>query len=185
MDASWVAAIASVASAFVVGVAALAAVLQIRHIRNANEIAIYLHLVDRLESANAAEAFRSYEELAGRVQADQTLRRQLCQPQPVPEFQTIETLLRFLDNLTMLIINRSITERLILAKYSDDIVRLWDTLGEAVYLRRQGIPHFASAWEHLAMRAKAFIACGELDRFYADLLRDERMAEKGRADDSA
>src|SRR5215469_5858888 len=108
MDASWVAAIASVASAFVVGVAAIAALLQIRHIRNANEITIYLHLVDRLESANATEAFRSYEKFASRLEADETLRDQLAQPHTVPEFAEIESLLRFLDTLTMLILTRSI-----------------------------------------------------------------------------
>ncbi|HZY99821.1 MAG TPA: hypothetical protein VFE36_09625 [Candidatus Baltobacteraceae bacterium] len=175
MDASWIAAIASVASAFVVGVAAIAAVLQIRHIRNANEITIYLHLADRLESANAAEAFRSYAEFALLTQTDRTLRDRLAQPQGVPEFQPIETLLRFLDTLSMLIIHRSITERLILLKYADEIDRLWDHLAEAVYLRRRGIPHFASIWEHLAMRAKAYIAAGEIDRFYGSLQRDSRI----------
>ncbi|MFZ0032295.1 MAG: hypothetical protein WAK84_10520 [Candidatus Cybelea sp.] len=175
MDPSWVAAIASVASAFIVGVAAIAAMLQIRHIRNANEITIYLHLVDRLESANAAEAFRSFEDFVRQLQTDRSLRYRLAQPRFVPEFQEIETLLRFLDNLTMLIFTGSVTERLILTKYADDIVRLWDSLAEAVYLRRYGVPHFASTYEHLAMRAKAYLAGGIVDRFYGQLLQDPRM----------
>lgn len=177
MDASWVAAIASVASALVVGVAAIAALLQIRHIRNANEITIYLRLIDRLESANALEAFRSYEEFARLVETDRSLRHRLSQPQAVPEFSSIESLLRFLDTLTMLLLTRSVTERLILNKYADEIIRLWDVLAETVYLRRQGIPHFASAWEHLAMRAKAHIASGELNRFYGRLQRDPHMSK--------
>lgn len=176
MDASWVAAIASVASAFIVGVAAIAALLQIRHIRNANEITIYLHLVDRLESANAAEAFRSFEDFAQRLKTDRSLRYRLAQPRDVPEFHEIETLLRFLDNLTMLVLTRTVTERLVLTKYADDINQLWDALAEAVYLRRYGVPHFASIYEHLAMRAKAYLAGGEIDRFYGRLLHDPRMA---------
>ena len=178
MDAGWVAAIASVASAFVVGVAAIAALLQIRHIRNANEITIYLHLADRLESANAHEAFGSYMEFAALLASDRTLRDRMAQPPPVPEFQQIETLLRFLDTLTMLMLTGSMTERLIVMKFGDEIVRLWDTLAEAVYLRRNGVPHFASNWEHLAMRAKANLESGEIDRFYGALLRDPRMAAK-------
>ncbi|HEY1975122.1 MAG TPA: hypothetical protein VGG89_01085 [Candidatus Baltobacteraceae bacterium] len=178
MDAGWVAAIASVASAFVVGIAALAAVLQIRHIRNANEITIYLHLADRLESANAHEAFRSYAEFAELLQRDQALRDRMVQVQPVPEFTQIETLLRFLDSLSMLIVTRSMTERLIVMKYGDEIVRLWDALAEAVYLRRNGVPHFASSWEHLAMRSRANLEAGEIDRFYAALRHDPRMAAK-------
>jgi hypothetical protein len=175
MDASWVAAIASVASAFVVGIAALAAVLQIRHIRNANELTIYLHLVDRLETTNATEAFNSFEGFARRVQTDRSLPYRLAQPRPVPEFREIETLLRFLDSLTMLIFSGSLTERLVLTRYADDIVRLWDQLAEAVYFRRYGVPHFASTYEHLAMRAKAYLAGGKIDRFYGGLLRDPRM----------
>ncbi|MBV8637860.1 MAG: hypothetical protein JO322_07215 [Candidatus Eremiobacteraeota bacterium] len=176
MDASWVAAIASVASAFVVGVAAIAALLQIRHIRNANEITIYLHLVDRLESANANIVFSSFEDFASKLQTGQSLRYRMTQPQPVPEFQEIETLLRFFDNLTMLVLTSTITERLILRKYGNEIERLWDTLAEAVYLRRYGIPHFASAYEHLAMRAKDAIVSGEIDRFYGRLKQDRGMA---------
>ena len=177
MDASWVAAIASVASAFVVGIAALAAVLQIRHIRNANEITIYLHLIDRLESASASEAFQSYEVFAARLRTDRALGERLAQAQPVHEFFQIEALLRFLDGLSILIITGSITERLILMKYADEIVRLWDALAGAVYLRRRGIPHFASNWEHLAMRAKAALANGDVDRFYERLQRDPRMTQ--------
>lgn len=176
MDASWVAAIASVASAFIVGIAAIAALLQIRHIRNANEIAFYLHLFDRLESANANTAFSEYGEFARVLQTDRSLRYRMTQPPSVPEFLEIEMLLRHLDNLTMLVLMGSVPERLVLTKYADEIERLWDALGEAIYLRRYGIPHFASSYEHLAMRAKAYLAAGELDRFYERLLHDPRMA---------
>jgi hypothetical protein len=177
MDAGWVAAIASVATAFIVGVAAIAAVLQIRHIRNANEIVIYLHLIDRLDSAQARVAFDVVETFAAQLKTDDVLRYRLTQRSPVPEFVEIESLLRFLDNLTMLIIAGSITERLILAQYADEIVRMWDSLAEAVYLRRYAIgPHFISAYEHLAMRARAHLQSGEIDRFYRHLRRDPRMA---------
>jgi hypothetical protein len=143
---------------------------------NANDITIYLHLVDRLETANAAEAFRSYEDFARNLETDRSLRYQLAQRRPVLEFQEIETLLRFIDNLTMLVVTGSVTERLVLLKYADEIVRLWDPLAEAVYLRRYSVPHFAATYEHLAMRAKAYLAGGQIDRFYGRLQRDPRMA---------
>jgi hypothetical protein len=132
-------------------------------------------LRDRLESANAAEAFRSFEDFARQLQSDRSLRYRLTQPRDVPEFHEIETLIRFLDNLTMLIFTGSLTESLVLTKYADEIVRLWDPLAEAIYLRRHGVPHFGSAYEHLAMRAKAYLAGGEIDRFYGRLLHDPRM----------
>lgn len=72
--------------------------------------------------------------------------------------------------------NGSITERLIHMRYADEIVTLWDQVAEAVYLRRYGWPHFAANYEHLAMRAKAYISAGHVDHFYDRLLRDPRMA---------
>jgi hypothetical protein len=176
VDAGWVAAIASVASAFVVGVAAIAAVRQIRHIRNANEITTYLHLVDRLETANAVEVFASMEEFARKVQTDRSLRYRLAQRPPVPEFQGIETLLWFLDSLSMLMLTGSIAERLVLNKYAYEILRMWETLGETVYLRRCAVPYFGSTYEHLAMRAKAHVEAGEIAGFYGRLERDPRLA---------
>jgi hypothetical protein len=176
MDPTWVAAISSVASAFIVGIAATAALLQIRHVRNANDITTYLHLVDRLESANAMQAFRSYQNLARQLQTDRSLRYRMAQPEHVPEFDEIESLLRFLDSLTMLIITGSIAERLVLYKYAPEIVNLWDPLAEAIYLRRFAVPNFASTFEDLAMRSKAYIASGEIDRFYGRMHRDPRMS---------
>jgi hypothetical protein len=176
MDASWVAAIASVASAFVVGVAAIAALLQLRHIRNANDIATYLHLVDRLDSANAFVAFEAIETLAQDLRSDPALRQRMMHQHAVSEFAEIQALLRFLDSQTMLIVAGSVSEPLILAKYADEIVRLWDAVAEAVYLRRYVLgPHFASVLEHLAMRANASLESGEIERFYSGLERDPRM----------
>jgi hypothetical protein len=177
MDASWVAAIASAASAFIVGIAAIAAVLQIRHIRNANDIATYLHLVDRLESANAKAPFAGIEEFRRQLESDRELRERMTQLQPVPEFHEIETLLRFLDSLSLLALTGSISERLIHMRYANEIVTLWDQVSEAVYLRRYGWSNFAANYEHLAMRAKAYISAGQIDHFYGRLLRDPRMAD--------
>lgn len=173
MDASWIAAIASVASAFIVGVAAIAAVRQIHHVRNANDITTYLHLVDRLESANATTAFEGLEAFRRQLESDHALRERMTQARSVPEFREIEMLIRFLDNLAMLAITGSVTERterLILTRYADEINLLWDQVSEAVYLRRSVWPHFAATYEHLAMRAKA--SQGDIDRFYTRLLRD-------------
>lgn len=178
MDASWVAAIASVVSALIVGVAAIAALLQIRHIRNANDIAIYLRLVERLDSPKTREVFAAILPFVERLKTDSALRSRLEEPAAVPEFDEIEGLVRFLDNLTMLILAGRLKEELILEEYADDIVRMWDWLAEAVRLRRHGAgDRLGAAYEHLAMRAKAYLASGEMERFYSQLLRDPQKDE--------
>lgn len=176
MDASWVAAIAAVASVLIVAIAAIAALLQIRHIRNANEITVYLRLVERLDSAQSRAAFNSMEPLLRQLASDPPLRERLASAEPVPEFDELVALVRFLDNLTMLILEGGVAERLIIAEYADDIVRLWNNLGEVIYLRRRALGvHFGASYEHLAMRAKAYLASGKVDRFYNRLLRDSRF----------
>lgn len=178
MDASWVAAIASVASALVVGVAAIAAILQIRHMSNANDIAIYLRLVERLDSPKSRAAFAAILPLAERLKTDSALRSRLEKPAPVPEFDEIESLVRFLDTLTMLILAGRVREELTLAEYADDIVRLWNWLAEPIAIRRRGAgDRLGAAFEHLAMRAQDYLASGEKDHFYARLLRDPRTSE--------
>jgi len=178
MDPSWVAAIASVASTLIVGIAAIAAVLQIRHIRNANDIAIYLRVVERLDSRQSRAVFAALHPFTEQLKTDAALRRRLAEPPPVPEFDEIEAFVRFLDTLTMLIIAGRVKEELILAEYADDIVRVWDQLAEAVGIRRRGAgARFGAVFEHLAMRARAYLASGEMDRFYNRLSSDPRMGE--------
>jgi hypothetical protein len=177
VDASWVAAIASVASALVVGVAAIAALLQIRHIRNANDITTYLRLVERLDSPKSRAAFDSIPPLVEQLGRDASLRSRLARTEPIPEVAEVVELVRFLNNLTMLILIGGVSERLILAEYADDIVLLWNSLAEVIYLRRPALGvRFGAALEHLAMRAKTHLERGDIDRFYGRLLRDPRMS---------
>jgi hypothetical protein len=186
LDASWVAAIASVASALVVGVAAIAALVQIRHIRNANDITTYLRLVERLDSSESRAAFAVTEGLAERLENDADLRRRLASAEPALEFDEVVALVRFLDNLTMLILVGGVSERLVLAEYADEIMRLWNSTAELIYLRRRSLGvRFGSALEHLAMRAEAFVSGGEMDRFYKRLQRDPRMADRAATEHGA
>jgi hypothetical protein len=178
MDASWVAAIAAVVSVVIVAVAAIAALLQIRHIRNANEITVYLRLVERLDSLQTRAAFEGMRPLMTRLASDPELHARVASAEQVPEFEEIVQLVRFLDNLTMLILEGGVAERLILAEYADDIVRLWDNVREVIQMRRGALGvHFGAAYEHLAMRAKAYRASGKMDLFYDRLLRDPRLSK--------
>lgn len=146
---------------------------------NANDIAIYLRLVERLDSPKSRAAFAVLPSIAERLKIDSALRSRMEQPAPVPEFDEIESLVRFLDTLTMLILAGRVKEELILAEYADDIVRLWNLLVEPIALRRRGEgERLGAAFEHLAMRARDYVASGAMDRFYARLLRDPRVREE-------
>jgi hypothetical protein len=183
MDSGWVAAIASVASAVVVAITAVAAFAQIRHVRNANDITVYLRLVDRLDSPEAQAAFALIDPFLERLKNDADLRARIAAPGPVPEFGQIASLVSFLEHLSTLILLGGMSERLVLAEYADNIEHTWDRLAESIYLRRRAInrPYIAVAFENLAMRSKAFLAEGEMERLYSKLQRDPRMANFGDA----
>jgi hypothetical protein len=61
----------------VVAVTAVAAFLPIRHVRNTNEITVYLRLSDRLESLGLAGAFTMIDPLLKRLATDPALRLRL------------------------------------------------------------------------------------------------------------
>ena len=178
MDSGWVAAIASVASALVVAVTAIAAFAQIRHVRNANDITVYLRLVDRLDSPESTNALLGVDAFVETLANDPELRIRLTQPGPLDgDFREIGNILRFLEHLATLVMTGGVSESLILAEYADNIEHLWDRLAETIYLRRLAFgPYTGAAFEHLAMRAKDYLAAGEMARLYGSLRRDPRMA---------
>jgi hypothetical protein len=174
MDAAWLGALASLISALVVCVTAIAAFAQLRHYRNANDIVVYLRIIDRLDSEETREAIRSLPELSQRMK-DPAFRERLRTPEIVPEFLGAARLLQFLEHFAVLVNKGGVAESLVLAEYADNFERWWELLREATYLRRQVFgPHSGAAFEHLAMRAAAYRSSGQMDREYARLLRDPR-----------
>ncbi len=152
--------------------------MQIRHIRNANDIAVYLRLADRLDSPQSLAAFAAIEPFTARVASDPDLRTRLAGSTYVPEFAEIEALLMYLEHFSTLLITGNMNEDLILAEYANNINRMWDDLRETIYLRRSAGIHFRGiAFENLAMRARAYRDSGRMQRHDAKLLRDPRMRD--------
>jgi hypothetical protein len=64
MDPAWVGALASLISALIVCVTAIAAFAQLRQYRNANDIVVYLRLVNLLDAPEVREALQKMREVA-------------------------------------------------------------------------------------------------------------------------
>ena len=56
LDSGWVAALASLISALIIVTTAIAAFLQLRHNRNANDIVVYLRLIDTMDAPAMVDA---------------------------------------------------------------------------------------------------------------------------------
>jgi hypothetical protein len=177
MDSGWVAAIASLVSALIVLTTAVAAFRQLRHNRNANDIVVYLRLIDRMDSPGTFEARRALGELSERVATDAAFRERLRDPEfSPPEMRPIGELLGFLEHISVLITKGGVAEALVLAEYADTFLLIWERMRPAILQRRVAFgPHTGRAFEHLAMRAKRYIDSGQMQREYDALESDPAL----------
>ncbi len=176
MDSGWIAAVASLVTAFIVAITAYAAFVQLRHNRNANDIVVYLRLIDTMDSPPMFAARTSLADVAKRVEQDAAYREKLRDPNFRPdEFRDVGTLLAFLEHISVLITKGGVAEALVLAEYADTFVTIWDQMRPALLERRVAFgPHTGRAFEHLAMRSRRYIDSGQMNREYDTLERDER-----------
>ncbi len=174
LDSGWVAAVASLVSAFIVAVTAVAAFRQLRHNRNANDIVVYLRLIDTMDAPETFAARALLASIAQRVARDADYREQLRDPAFRPEdFREVARLLAFLEHISVLITKGGVAEALVLAEYADTFVTIWEQMRPAILERRVAFgPYTGRAFEHLAMRAKRYIDDGSMEREYAALERD-------------
>ena len=76
IDSGWTAAIASFVSALIVAITAIAAFRQLRHYRNANDIVVYLRLIEQMDSPEMTAARASLGALAEKVASDTAYREE-------------------------------------------------------------------------------------------------------------
>jgi hypothetical protein len=175
-DSGWVAAMAAIVTTLIIAGTAVAAFLQLRHGRNANDIVVYLRLIDFMDSTVATNARLSLKTIAEKIATDPEYRENLKDPAVFPEeFRSVGELLRFLEHICVLITKGGVAESLVLAEYADTFVAMWELMRPAIELRREAFgPYTGRAFEHLAMRAKRYIDSGAWDTEYAALERDTR-----------
>jgi hypothetical protein len=176
IDSGWVAALATLVSALIITLTAVIAIRQLRHNRNANDIVVYLHMIEVLDSPEMLDARNSVAVVAERGANDPNYLVRLEDPTYVPdEFRNLTQLLRFLEHISVLVVKGGVAESLVLAEYADNMVAMWDAMRPAILHRRVAYgPHTGRAFEHLAMRAKQYIDSGDMEREYAALERDPR-----------
>ena len=176
IDSGWAAAIAAIITALIVGGTAVAAFRQLRHGRNANDIIVYLRLIDDMDSPQGLLARQSARAIAARIASDAAYRAGLADPASTAEdFRSIGEMLRFLEHISVLITKGGIAETIVLTEYADTFADLWELLRPAIQLRRAALgPFVGRAFEHLAMRAKRHIDSGAWAAEYAALERDPR-----------
>ncbi len=173
--ANTVAAVSSLATLLIISVTAIAAVLQLRHNRNANDIVVYLRLIDQMVSPVMLEGRKNLSAVAARIREDPEFLARLEDPEfTTEEFVSVGALLRFLEHISVLVTRGGVAEELVLAEYADTFLDMWTQMRPAILRRRLAFgPYTGRAFEHLAMRSKRYIESGQMQRDYDALERDE------------
>ena len=127
MTAEWVTALSSLATFIVIGASAIAALIQIRHARNSNQIAVFnemRHQLDSKQFQNTLAFIR--KDLSARVQ-DADYRRDLLL-QRAPEWQAIKDVANFFDQAAVPVKHGMVDRDLACDVFYLEVVSTWDGL---------------------------------------------------------
>jgi hypothetical protein len=149
MSAEWVTAIGTIGTFVVITASAIAALIQLRHMRGSNQIVALTECRETLESPDFREAqrFVSYE-LPKRLQ-DPAERMRIAQPQSQfeGEYKAIDTVANFFESMGMFVKNRIIDRDLALSMWCYVVLRNWNALLPIITYVRDDL-HEPSIWEH-------------------------------------
>jgi hypothetical protein len=149
MTPEWLTAIGTLGTFIVIAASATAALVQIRHMRGSNQIVALTECRETLESPDFREVqrFVSYE-LPKRLK-DPTEILRIAQPQSQfeGEYQAIDTVANFFENMGMFVKNRIIDRRLACDMWAYIILRNWDALRPMVTFVREDLRQPA-VWEN-------------------------------------
>lgn len=169
---SWEAltALASVASALIVLVASAAAVLQLRHLRLANQLQAYLDIMTAFQSPEMSAA-RHF--LATCDMTDPTTVASLTSPVVEPRVLAIGTHFQMVARL----LNRGVLDEELFAGYHDTAPRIWTKLKPVADVLRQRAP--SPIWidfEYLVYRSKRDrLVKRFLARYPADFIQEAQV----------
>jgi hypothetical protein len=149
MTAEWLTAIGTIGTFVVIAASAIAALIQLRHMRGSNQIVALTECRETLESPDFREAqrFVSYE-LPKRL-SDPEERVRIAQPQSQfeGEYKAIDTVANFFESMGMFVKNRIIDPQLALSMWCYVVLRNWNALLPIITYVRDDLGE-PSIWEH-------------------------------------
>jgi hypothetical protein len=149
MSPEWITAIGTIGTFVVIAASAIAALIQLRHMRGSNQIVALTECRETLESPDFRDAqrFVSYE-LPKRL-ADPQERLRIAQPQSQfeGEYRAIDTVANFFESMGMFVKNRIIDPHLALSMWCWVVLRNWNALLPVITYVREDLGE-PSIWEH-------------------------------------
>jgi hypothetical protein len=163
VSAEWIGALASAATFVVIAASALAALVQLRHMRISNQIAALNEMQDRLDTPLFIELMRFIRaDLPERLK-DPEVRRALLSRSwfhDVPEeYRRLATVTNYFESLGLLVKLGIIDARIMNELFSIITVDLWESFGPLAVQRRMVIksPQLWEHFEYLAVQAQEWL----------------------------
>lgn len=159
MSAEWVTAIATAGTFVVIAASALAALIQLRHMRGSNQIVALTECRETLESPGFREAqrFVSYE-LSRRL-ADPEECRKVAELPFTGEYEAISTVANFFESMGVFVKHGIIDRRIACDVWCGVVLRNWQALLPVTTYARRAINSDAlwENFEYLAMLCERFV----------------------------
>jgi len=149
MSAEWITAIGTIGTFLVIAASAIAALIQLRHMRGSNQIVALTECRETLESPDFREAqrFVSYELPKRLSDPEERKRIALPQSQFEGEYKAIDTVANFFESMGMFVKNRIIDPELALSMWCYVVLRNWNALLPVISYVRDDLGE-PSIWEH-------------------------------------
>lgn len=158
MSAEWLTAIATAGTFVVIAASAIAALMQLRHMRGSNQIVALTECRETLESPefNTAQRFVSYE-LPRRL-ADPVQWRDATRLPFSGEYEAIGTVANFFESLGLFVKHNIIDRRIACDAWAFIVLRNWRALLPiTTYVRTQTAPQLWEHFEYLAALSEEFM----------------------------
>lgn len=144
--------VASIGTFVVIGATAIAALVQLRHMRSSNQIAALTEVRETLESDRFSQARRYALEIVPKLVSDAAGRAQLGAPPPMSqELESIRMLANFFENVGAFVRYGIIDRELACDVWSFVVLDTWENLEPAIAIRRQSFPDVWENFEWLAV----------------------------------
>jgi hypothetical protein len=178
MSAEWVTAIATAGTFVVIAASAIAALMQLRHMRSGNQIAALTELRETMESATFQKQMR---EVAGTFKErlkDHEFRKPILTERHLYTFEGMQapiTVANFFENAGALVKHHIIDAEIFCDLWSPTVVNAWNALEEFVANRRAVThPGTYENFEYLAVLGERYMAKHEHGTIPARQMRKQR-----------
>ncbi len=158
MSAEWLNAGAALGTLILIAASAVAALLQMRHLRSANQIIALTEVRKTMESPEFHEALMYVLRELPTLTQDSEIRRKMLE-MPLPkEFEQARTVANFFENLGVFVKHGALGRSITCDMWGYGILQSWDRLAPLIANRRHAAknPALYENFEYLAVLSRRF-----------------------------